>query len=103
MKVEIKSDGPARHSVSIDGEQVNNVRAMTVRLEAGQPAVVTMELINPAVLGLVEALHFLPCTCQECQARCRRCGTEANSIRGGRIVLVAHGRCSSCASAGGQQ
>lgn len=55
MKVEIKSDGPARQSVSIDGEQVNNVRALTVRLETGKPAVVTLELINPEVLGLVEA------------------------------------------------
>lgn len=54
MKVEIKSDGPARQSVSIDGEQVSNVRALTVRLVAGQPAVVTLELINPEVLGQVD-------------------------------------------------
>lgn len=45
---------------------------------------------------VTQTLHFLPCTCQECVSRCRVCGAEANSIRGGRIVLVAHGRCSSC-------
>ena len=43
-----------------------------------------------------QTLHFQPCDCQECCARCRVCGAEANAIRGGRIVLVAHGRCEMC-------
>lgn len=53
MKVEIKSDGPRRQSVSIDGEEVRNVRALTVRMEAGAPPVVTLELVNPELLGQV--------------------------------------------------
>lgn len=47
---------------------------------------------------VTQTLHFLPCECQECQSRCRVCGVEANAIRDGRIVLVASGRCSSCAA-----
>lgn len=48
--------------------------------------------VDPAT----QTMHFQPCTCQECSSRCRICGAEANSIRGGRIVLVAHGRCDAC-------
>ena len=40
-----------------------------------------------------QTMHFSPCSCQECEARCRICGATANSIRGGRIVLVRDGRC----------
>ena len=40
-----------------------------------------------------QTIHFFPCGCYLCASRCRICGAEANSIMGGRIVLVANGRC----------
>lgn len=44
-----------------------------------------------------QTLHFQPCSCQECQTVCRKCGGRTNELRDGRIVLVTHGRCGPCA------
>lgn len=43
-----------------------------------------------------QTLHFIPCTCEECQTRCRKCGAATSSIRDGRVVLVTNGRCGPC-------